>query len=144
MVYVDIVTDTSQSLMSIQRIGRVAPMHCTGNGKLLLLNYSQEQLKAYIAQKGLQQFTPNTITTLDRLQSELERIRIEGFAYDNEECELGVRCIACPIRNYSGAIIAGVSITGPVGRMTEEALGRIRPYLLETSMRISEKLGFVK
>lgn len=142
MVYVDIATDTSQSLMSVQRIGRVAPMHCTGNGKLLLMNYSEERLEEYVRDVGLTQFTPHTITTLERLRTELSQIRENGFAYDNEECELGIRCIACPLRNYTGKIVAGLSVTGPAGRMTEEKLAYIRPILQETCMHISRKMGF--
>ena len=142
MVYIDVASSPDQSLMSMQRIGNVSPMHCTGNGKLLLLNYTAEQLDRLIRLKGLPRLTEHTITTRQALLEELERVRAEGFAYDNEECETGVRCVACPIRDYTGTIVAGISVTGPVTRMTDETIRRIQGRLAEAAGRISRALGY--
>lgn len=144
MVYVDVASNPERTLLSIQRVGNSGPMHCTGNGKLLLLNYSEEQIDALIQCKGLPALTENTITTKARLLEELRKIREEGISYDNEECETGVRCMSCPIRDYTGVIVAGISVTGPVSRMGAEALCRFRGPLLETANRISKELGYVK
>lgn len=141
MVYVDVASSPDQTLMSLQRIGNVSPMHCTGNGKLLLLNYSDEKLDRLISERGLQQYTEHTITTKDALLKELNMIRSQGFAYDNEECEIGVRCLAYPIRDYTGEIVAGISVTGPITRMTDEAISRIQGRLAEAAERISASLG---
>lgn len=141
MVYVDVAAAPAQTLMSLQRIGNVSPMHCTGNGKLLLLNYSPEQLDELLRRKGLPRYTEHTLTTRAALEAELERIRSDGFAYDNEECELGVRCLACPIRDHTGRIAAGLSVTGPVTRMTDARLRTMRADLREAARQISEALG---
>ncbi len=144
MVYIDVASSPDQSLMSMQRIGNVSPMHCTGNGKLLLLNYTPEQLDRLIQVKGLPRLTERTITTREALLKELDRVRADGFALDNEECETGVRCVAYPIRDYTGAIVAGISVTGPVTRMSDETIRRIQGRLSEAAKRISQALGFQK
>ena len=143
MVYIDVATGPDQTLMSMQHIGNVSPMHCTGNGKLRLLTYSEEQIDKLIREKGLPRFTEHTITTKEGSMAELRRVGREGFAYDNEECEIGSRCVACPIRDYTGSIIAGISVTGPVSRMTPERIEtEIKPQLADTARRISEALGY--
>lgn len=142
MVFVDILMRQNQRLMSIQQIGNSSSLHSTGIGKLLLLNYSEEQLDALIARKGLPSYTEHTITTKKALLSELEKVRQQGYAMDNEENELGGRCMACPIRDYTGDIVAGISITGPLSRMTDEALQAYLPSLSDTAVQISEALGY--
>jgi len=142
MVYIDVAASQDQTLLSVQRVGNVSPMHCTGNGKLLLLNYTPQKLDRLIETKGLRRYTEHTITTRERLVQELEAIRTRGFAYDNEECEAGVRCVAYPIRDYTGSVVAGISVTGPVVRMTDAAIQTFRGRLEETAAVISSSLGF--
>lgn len=142
MVYVDVASGPEQTLMSLQRIGNTSPMHCTGNGKLLLLNYTSQQLDEMIRRKGLPRYTQNTITTREGLEAELEEIRRQGVAYDNEECEAGVRCLACPIYDHTGKVAAGVSVTGPASRMTDEKLRRISGRLREAADKMSQALGY--
>lgn len=143
MVYIDVATGPDQTLMSMQHIGNVSPMHSTGNGKLRLLTYSEEQIDKLIQTKGLPKFTENTITTKQGLLAELKQVREEGFAYDNEECEIGSRCVACPIRDYTGVIIAGISVTGPATRMTAERVEQeIKPRLAAAAEAISQALGY--
>lgn len=142
MVYIDVAASRDQTLLSLQRVGNVSPMHCTGNGKLLLLNYTAQKLDRLVETRGLRRYTKHTITTKDALLRELEEIRKRGFAYDNEECEIGVRCVACPIRDYTGAVVAGISVTGPVTRMTDETILRILGRLGDAAASISEALGY--
>ncbi len=142
MVYIEVVNSPNQELTIRKRIGNIAPMHCTGVGKLMLLNYPDHQISHLIACQGLQKFTDNTLVTKEQLCAELEKIRAHGYAFDNEECEVGVRCIAAPIRDYTGKIVAGISVSGPSIRMTDAyILGKL-PYLLDTAQQISEKLGY--
>ena len=117
-------------------------MHCTGNGKLLLLNYSDEELEQFILKKGLPQFTENTYVTKESLKQELERIRRRGYAYDEEERELGIRCLAFPVFDAQGRIIAGMSVTGPKGRMTDERLNERLDVFREIALEVSKKLGY--
>ncbi len=142
IVYVDNASDTSQSLTIRQYIGKTAPMYCTGVGKLFLTQYSRDQLNAYLLQKELRALTPYTITTAEGLRQEVENIRRQGYAFDNEECEMGVRCIAVPVRDYTGRIAAGLSISGPVARVTDEVIGHKLPRLLEIARRASADLGY--
>ena len=142
MVYIDVVAGSHQTLMSLQQIGNVSPMHCTGNGKLALLNYSDEQLDELIARRGLHRYTENTLTTKEALCRELSQIRAEDVAYDREECELGIRCIACPIRDDTGAVVAGISITGPAVRMRDETLATLRKPLHDAAVQISRSIGW--
>ena len=107
MLYLDVRMRQNQRLMNMQQVGNSSPLHSTGIGKLLLLNYSEEQLDQMIARKGLTRYTEHTITTKAALLAELDKVRRQGYALDNEENEVGSRCMACPIRDYSGDIVAG-------------------------------------
>lgn len=142
MVYIDVVAGSHQTLMSLQQVGNVSPMHCTGNGKLALINYSDGRLDELIARRGLHRFTQNTLTTKAALKAELAAIRAEDVAYDREECELGIRCIACPIRDHTGAVVAGISITGPAVRMNDEMLAQLREPLHHAAVQISRSIGW--
>lgn len=94
-----------------------------------------------IALKGLEQYTEHTLSTKEDLLAELTVIRQRGYGYDNEECESGVRCIAFPIRNSSGRIVAALSVTGPLSRMTNQFIDANFRRILETVQDISIRLG---
>lgn len=143
VVYIDVVTGPDTIIRTMQYIGKRAPMHCTGVGKLMLTNLSNEQLDEYIRFKGLQAFTPHTLTTRAQLHAEMETIRQNGYAIDDEECELGARCIAAPIRDYTGGVIACISVSGPVTRMTMKKFDEIKPIILDISKKISSSLGYL-
>lgn len=141
-IYIGVVQGPDQMLRTMQRIGNRAPMHCTGVGKLLLLNHSEEEIDKMIADKGLEVFTQNTISTKEALMKELEEVRRNGYAYDNEECEIGARCIAVPIRDYTQKIIACISVTGTIFRMTDEKLDQHMEFLLNKAHELSRILGY--
>ena len=142
MVYLDVVEGQGQILRTMQRIGNIAPMHCTGVGKLFLTEYSLNKLNKMISMKGLTSFTQNTLNTKEKLMEELKLVKKTGYAYDNEECEIGARCVAAPIRAYDGRIIAGISVTGPSFRMTDELINKNLSHLIETATLISRALGY--
>ncbi len=142
VVYIDIVQTPGNLLRSMQRIGTIAPMYCTGIGKLLLLNYTEEELDQYIKNEGLKPFTQYTITTKERLMEELEQVRISGVAYDNEECEIGARCLAGPVYDAEGRVVAGISVTGPSIRLTDEFIRTHIAFFKETLLEISEHMGY--
>lgn len=142
VMYVEVVNSPSKILVSTQRIGNIAPLHCTGVGKLLLLNYSPAQLEQMAAVKGLARFTDTTITSLPELTAAVERARETGYALDDEECEAGVRCVAAPLRDYTGRVVAGISVSGPATRMTDQRISRNLPFLLETAEEVSRRLGW--
>ena len=140
-VYIDVVQGLDRSLITFQQIGSASPMHCTGNGKLLLLNYSDEQLDELIRVRGLKQYTEHTFTTKEALKGELRRIRERGYAYDEEEREPGIRCIAFPVYGADGKVIAGVSVSGPKERMTDEHIGAHLGFLREAVEELTKKLN---
>lgn len=142
VVYTDVVDGPDNILKIMQRVGKRAPMHSTGVGKLLLLNYSAQQLTDLITAKGLPALTPNTLVTRQALEAELEKIRGQGYALDDEECELGSRCVAAPVRDYSGKVVAAISVSCPIPRMSMERIGTITPVVMEIGEKISRELAY--
>jgi DNA-binding IclR family transcriptional regulator len=119
-------------------IGARAPLHITAVGKLFLLEDGPEGLRGYAQRTRLPQFTRNTLTSAAALEKELERIRRNGYAVDNEEAELGVRCIGAAVRDDTGALVAGLSVSAPAERMKAAWSSLVR----ETADRISRAIGY--
>lgn len=142
IVYIDVIDGPDGMLKITQRIGKLAPIHSTGIGKVMLLNYDSKQLNQMIAVKGLKPLTPNTITSKDELMKELDNVRRQGYSLDNEECELGARCLSAGVRDYTGKYVAGISVSGPSTRMTMEYISSIKNIVVETANKISEMLAF--
>ena len=92
--------------------------------------------------KGLPKYTNRTITNEDALRHEVEEARRLGYAFDNEECELGTRCVAAPLRDFSGRIVGAVSVNGPVVRMTDDYIQQKLPSLVSIAGEISAHLGY--
>jgi len=142
VVYLDVIDGPDGILKITQRIGKVAPLHSTAVGKIMMLNYDSKQLNQVIALKGLTALTPNTITSKEELIKELEKINAQGYALDDEECELGARCISVGIKDYSGKYIAGISVSGPTTRMSMEYINIIKNIVIDTAKTISELLAY--
>jgi IclR family transcriptional regulator, acetate operon repressor len=115
-VYLDQIPSRS-IIRGVPPVGSKLGLHCTAVGKVLLSAFSDEQLDQLIRIHGLPRVTANTIVNATRLRKELERIRQLGYAADNEEAELGGRCIAAPIKYGDGTVKAAISITGPTSRI---------------------------
>jgi len=122
----------------VRAIGGRAPLHLTSVGKLFLSVDDPIRVRAYAARTGLPGHTRNSITQLAVLERELSRVRQHGIARDNEELELGVRCIAAGIHDDQGKLLAGLSISAPADRLDEEWL----PKLRSTADAISLALGY--
>lgn len=129
-------------LRSMQHIGNRAPMHCTGIGKLLLMNHPASYINTLMEAKGLPALTKNTLTTREELIAEVAQSMRRGYAFDNEECEIGARCVAAPVYDYTGQIVAGMSVTGPIYRLNDETLTEdsIAAFLAECRA-LSAELG---
>jgi DNA-binding IclR family transcriptional regulator len=115
-VYVERVSGGQTLIQVVQVVGAHAPLHVTAVGKIFLAEDSTSGVMGYAERTGLPAYTPNTLTTLDRLRAELESIRREQLAYDREEAELGVACIGAPVRDAEGKLVAGLSISAPTDR----------------------------
>lgn len=135
--------DSSFSLRSSIYIGKRAPAYCTGVGKALLAFQPLDKMHLFLQSKR-KKYTANTITDANKLEEELEKVRKEGFAVDNMEHEEGVRCVAAPIRNHEGKVVASISISGPSVRLTEEKISQLALMVKETAKNISKELGFSK
>ena len=134
--------ESSQTIRMISYVGKRAPLHCTSLGKVLLAYLSAEERKKILGEKVLPRLTENTITDKRELEKELSKVREQGFALDREENEKDVRCVAAPIRNYQGEVIAAISISSPIFRIDKNAQNNLKKVLIETSKKISKRLGY--
>ena len=125
------------------RIEKNAPIHTTASGKVLLSSFSYRKVEEIIAEKGLERLTENTITTPEKLFGELALIRKRGYAVDDEECEIGHRCIAVPIYDYSGNVAGAISAFDNIERVTDRRIETVLlPELKRTAREISLRLGY--
>ena len=118
------------------------PMYCTGVGKSIMALLPESEARKIWDNTPIIRFTPKTIVTWEAMQEDLARIRQRGFAVDDEEHDVGVRCIAAAIRNWNGEPVSAISISGTAARMTDEAMARFTPLLLQTAADISQLLGW--
>ena len=142
VVYMEVVESPNSTIRSMQRIGNIAPMHCTGIGKLLLFNYTEEDIDRLILKEGMPKFTEYTPTTKWELMELLKTAKKEGLAYDNEECEIGARCVAVPVYDSSGRVMAGISVTGPKTRLTDELIAPRLGELKRIVGKVSREMGY--
>lgn len=138
IVYVERSWSESSGMQVVRAIGGHAPLHLTSTGKLFLSVWEPRQVRAYVMRTGLAGATRNSITQIDALERELALVRRHGYARDNEELELGVRCLAAGIYDDTGKLLAGLSLSAPAERMHDEWI----PLLLKTAREISETLGY--
>lgn len=144
IVYLDVV-ETDMTVRVVPRVGSRLPAHCTAAGKVQIAYMSDEELETYLPNKELQKFTPNTITDRDTLKKHLKVVAEQGFALDDEELDIGVKCVSAPIRDYTRRIIGAVSISGPSMRFSAERVkNELIPLVLKSGDEISAKLGFQK
>ena len=121
--------------------GTQSPMHASGIGKALLSLYSQERLDRMLRRRTLEKFTEQTIVDPDALRRELKDIRRKGYAVDNEERTMGMRCVAAPIIDLHGEAVAGISVSGPTHRMTQSRLEQISLLVSEGALNLSQGPG---
>jgi len=121
--------------------GSASPMHASGIGKALLAQMTPAQLDRLLTDAPLQAFTEHTITTPDALLAELERTRARGFAIDDQEKNLGMRCIAAPVVNWTGEAVAGLSISGPVPRVGDDQIATFAAAVMHAARPVSAALG---
>jgi DNA-binding IclR family transcriptional regulator len=137
IVYVERTYSERSGMQVVRAVGGRAPLHLTSVGKLFLANDDAQRVRAYAARTGLAGHTRNSITELPRLERELARVSQYGTARDDEELELGVRCMAAGIVDDQGKLVAGLSISAPADRLEEAWLERLRA----TAAAISASLG---
>lgn len=133
--------ETSYRLSLTPPVGSTFPAHCSGLGKVLLAYSDPAWVERAVGLKPLRRFTANTITSWEVLRRELANIRRDGYAVDNEEVEVGLRCVAAPIFDHTGSVVAAISISGPTSRLTDQRLPELIRGVTTIAGRISRELG---
>jgi len=134
--------DSPEHLRIFSRIGALVPLYCTAVGKVLLAYMPQAELETTLSQIEPRRLTANTIASRQELEQHLHRVRKAGHAFDLEEHEPHIRCIAAPIWDHTGAVNASLSLTAPAVRMAVPRLRQLAPLIQEAGLRISRELGY--
>ena len=142
VVYLKKVQGTRILQIGASGVGQRVVAHATGVGKVLLAHRPWREVQRKIELEGMPPLTPNSITNPEQLAAELEQIRQQGYAYDLEEGMLELCCVAAPIRDFSGEVVAALSISLPSYRFVQ-GRDKYRDGLLKATHSMSEKLGYV-
>jgi IclR family transcriptional regulator, KDG regulon repressor len=123
-------------------VGGRHPAYCTSVGKAILAHLPAEALAAYLGTTELRPLTPKTIASPALLKAQLRRIAEQGYAFDDEEVHEGVRGVAAPVRDFSGEVVAAITITGPTSRITRSKLPELAEKVIKAADNISYRLGY--
>jgi DNA-binding IclR family transcriptional regulator len=140
IVYVERTSSGRSAVRVVHIVGARAPLHTTATGKLFLVEDGIERVREYARRTGLPASTPTSITDIPTLEREMDKVRRHGVAFDLDEVEPGVRCIAAGIRDDSGELVAGLSLSAPSERFDPNRA----PLVRQTADEISRALGYVK
>lgn len=141
VIYVDKMQGTRAVQIAVTAVGNKFSAHASGVGKALLAYRPWEEVIEILEHNGMAPLTPNTITTPEEFREELEGVRERGFAYDNEEGLPEIRCVAAPIRDHAGEVVASMSFSVPAYRFTPSE-EKYRAALLDTVGEVSRNLGY--
>jgi IclR family transcriptional regulator, KDG regulon repressor len=132
--------ESTQAIRMRSDLGGRKPAYCTAEGQAILA-FGPSDVVERAVKRGLRARTPQTITDVNKLLKALQLVRQRGYAMDDEESEIGMRCIAAPIRNDSGEVVAAVGVAGPVSRLTKKTLSSFAPHVVAAAASISVRLG---
>ena len=141
-VYIAKEESHTNSIRMVSRVGSQIPLYRSGVGKALLAMMDDSQVRRIWEASDIQAVTSHTIVSLDRLYQVLEEIRQRGYALDDEENEMGVRCIAAAVPDYRGRPVYAFSISAPASRMTDERIPQLAEYVLQTREELAATLGY--
>ena len=136
------IRESKQAVRMSSGLGSRAPAHCTSVGKALLA-YQPPDVIQQVIDNGLKRYTEHTITDAAALIDELATVRQKGYAIDDEEIEVGLRCVAAPIRDHTGQVTAAISVAAPVQRMTKKNIQATIPSVVAAAEAISRRLGYL-
>jgi DNA-binding IclR family transcriptional regulator len=140
IVYIERTSSGRSLVRVVYLVGGSAPLHLTSVGKLFLAEATAQEVKEYAKRTSLPGKTPHSLTTLAALEKELEKIRRHGIAFDNEEAEIGLKCVAAPIHDDEGHLVACLSVSAPTDRHKPDWVDEVR----QTADTISQALGYSK
>lgn len=143
VLYLDKV-EGPHALRMPSRVGRRIPTYCTSLGKAMLSCLDDQEVKDIFRNQVLRPFTANTLKTVSQLLYDLRMIRKRGYSIDNEEIEIGLRCVGAPIKDYTGAMVGAISAAAPSARLSGQKVHTVGRLVVTTAEEISEKLGYEK
>lgn len=143
VVYIDKVESPENTIRMYSQIGKRAPVHCTGVGKVFLAWMPESESEAILRSVDMRAYTQNTITNIEDMKRHLEEIRKKGYAMDEIEHEDGVRCVAAPIFDMHRNVIAAISISGPIFKVTENRVPELVSDILSIAGQISYHMGYI-
>jgi DNA-binding IclR family transcriptional regulator len=122
--------------------GRRTDAHSTSIGKAIAAYLADEEVEAIARERGLKRRTPKTLTSLARLRRDFELVRARGYAVDDEENNPGVRCVAAPIFDASGRVVASINVTGTTSQIGEAAIPKVAEMVRDAARRVSQRMGY--
>jgi len=140
IVYIERTSSGRSLVRVVYLVGGSAPLHLTSVGKLFLAEATAQEVKEYAKRTSLPGKTPHSLTTMAALEKELDKIRRHGIAFDNEEAEIGLKCVAAPIHDDEGHLVACLSVSAPTDRHKPDWVDEVR----QTADTISQALGYSK
>lgn len=141
VVYIEKV-ESPNTVRMHSRVGTRVPVHATGLGKAILAFLPKREVQDIVRRYGLPRLTAHTVTDVNQFWASLDETRSTGFAFDIEEHQEGVCCVAAPIFAHDGCAVAAVSVSGPGLRMTRDRMMELVPLVKRAGQRISERLGY--
>jgi len=123
-------------------LGKRMELHCTGLGKALMCHWDEERIDAVIAEHGLPRHNDNTIASVKRLKQDLSKAADRGYAVDDEEDEIGLRCIGVPVFDHTGSVVAAVSVAGTTSQITGENVNDLAGRVMGAAGALSQVLGY--
>lgn len=143
-IYLDAV-ETDMTVRVVTRVGSRLPAYCSAAGKVQIAYMKEDELDNYIKNNEFRAYTKNTITDGEVLRKQLRQVAEQGFAIDDEELDVGVKCVSAPIRDYTRRIVGAISISGPSIRFSNERMEKeLIPLAISAAAEISSKFGFHK
>jgi len=133
--------DGPHALRIYSQVGKRAPIHCTGVGKAILAFQTEKEQEQLLAGE-LETFTEYTMTNKEEIKKQLESIRKQGYAIDDEEIELGLKCVAAPIFDHKGKAIGAISCAAPKMRINEQRLKTVIKGVKQAANQISQSMGY--
>lgn len=121
--------------------GTASAMHASGIGKALLCRMDDKRQRQVLAASQLEQYTPFTLTDPDAMIADLRASKARGYAVDAEERNIGMRCIAAPVFNVFGEVVAGISVSGPTTRITEDRIDVLAAHVMDAAARLTRAIG---
>lgn len=142
VIYVDKLQGTRAIQVSVTGVGYRLPAHCSGVGKVILADRPWDEVQQILSSRGMPAITSNTITSIEAFKAELTRVAAQGYAYDMEEAVEELCCVAAPIRDHSGEVVAALSLSVPAYRF-QHAREQYRLAIVGAAKQVSEGLGYI-